>query len=191
MQYYKKGTIFLDRDGVLIKEVDYLSSLTQIEIFDESFEAIKMFNQAGFHVIVISNQSGVARGYFSLEFVNDCHLFIQNKLRLKGAIIDQLYFCPHYADGEIKEFSITCDCRKPGIGLINRARKQFPTNLGNSFIIGDKLIDIQTGIIAGIKPVLVKTGYGEETAHINRVFLIENNVWICDNILEAAKKILT
>ncbi|MCK5078027.1 MAG: HAD family hydrolase [Calditrichia bacterium] len=190
MEFLEKGIIFLDRDGVLIKDVDYLSSFEQIEIIDGAVEAVKLFNEAGFYVVVISNQSGVARGYFTLEFVNDSHLLLQNKFRQNNAVINGFYFCPHYIDGAIEEFTKKCNCRKPAVGMIERALRQFPGKLKKSYFIGDKMSDVQTGLNYNIKPVLVKTGYGEQTVIDNRVFLIENNILICENILDAAKKIL-
>lgn len=182
--------VFLDRDGVLIEEVEYLDSLDKIKIIPGAIEAVRLFNEADFKVIVISNQSGVARGYFPIEFVIQTHELLNQRFAVQGARIDQFYFCPHHPQGTVEEFAIECTCRKPGIGMLVRAQKDFQIDLKNSFLIGDKISDIQAAFTAGAIPVLVKTGYGLQTLSQNHTDLKFNQVQIARDILDAAQKIM-
>ena len=147
--------VFLDRDGTINEEVNYLSKVEQIKILPNSPKAIKLLNENGFKVIIITNQSGVARGYFSVQELENIHNHLKNQLLKDGAIIDAVYYCPHHPDDR-------CDCRKPKTGMIDRAKEEFEIDLSSSFIVGDKLLDLETGHRAGCKTVLVLTGYGSD-----------------------------
>jgi D-glycero-D-manno-heptose 1,7-bisphosphate phosphatase len=152
---------FLDRDGVLIEEKHYISSPDEIEIIPGVEKALEYLRSKGYLAIVVSNQSGVARGLFSEDSVKK----INEKLvgLLKGAEITANYYCPHHRDGELPEYSIDCDCRKPQPGMLLKAAKDYRIDLSRSFIVGDKLSDIYAGQSAGCKiGILVKTGHGEE-----------------------------
>lgn len=148
----KQPAIFLDRDGTLIEEVNYLHRVEDLKLFNFSREAIKKLKDAGFLIIVVTNQSGIGRGIYTEADVHAIHNEIQQ--RLDGAI-DAFYFCPHLpSDG--------CECRKPGQGMINAARQAFEIDDAGSWMIGDKKLDVETGIQAGFRCALVLTGYGKE-----------------------------
>jgi D-glycero-D-manno-heptose 1,7-bisphosphate phosphatase len=145
-----KPAVFLDRDGTLIREVDHLSDTAGLEVFSYSQEALELLKAAGFRLIVVTNQSGIGRKYFSEGSMHEIHREIQRQV---GGLIDKFYFCPHLPDDE-------CRCRKPEIGMIEDACKDFAIDLSNSWMIGDKEIDIEFAKYAGIQSILVRTGYG-------------------------------
>jgi histidinol-phosphate phosphatase family protein len=147
--------VFFDRDGVINKEVSYLDSTDKVEILPGTAEAIKLLNQKNFKVVIITNQSGIARGYFTINTLNEIHNLIQNELMKSSAKIDAFYFCPHLPSDD-------CECRKPKIGLIKKAEKELDIDLTSSYFIGDTISDLKAGINAGLKSILVLTGYGEK-----------------------------
>jgi D-glycero-D-manno-heptose 1,7-bisphosphate phosphatase len=147
----KKAAIFLDRDGVLIKEKDFLISENEIEFFPETFESLRSIN-SDYLKIVVSNQSGVARGYFTSADVRKLNGILSRRLADNGILIDAWYFCPHGPEDD-------CSCRKPRPGMISEAAEKMNIELSRSWIIGDKTSDIEAGKVSGMKTVLVKTGY--------------------------------
>ncbi len=148
----KQPAVFVDRDGTLIEEVNYLSRVEDLRLFPFTFEAVKSLKDQGFLVIVVTNQSGIGRGVYSEEDMHTIHAAIQE--RLFGAI-DAFYFCPHLpCDG--------CECRKPGVGMIESALNDFEIDLEHSWMIGDKKIDVEAGQLVGVATALVLTGYGEK-----------------------------
>ena len=147
--------VFLDRDGTINEEVNYLSRIEQVKILPNSAKAIKLLNDNGFKIIIITNQSGVARGYFSIERLEEINNHLKNELLKENAIIDAIYYCPHHPDD-------LCQCRKPKTGLIERARDEHDVDLSSSFVIGDKILDLETGRKMGCKTILVLTGYGSD-----------------------------
>jgi len=153
----KNNAIFLDRDGVINKEVNHLSDPNNFEFIEGSIEALKILKQKGFLLIIITNQAGIARGLFTDETLKSIHNKMNKRLKQDGVELDDIFYCPHHPD-----FSGPCDCRKPNPGMIFNAKSKYNIDLNNSFMIGDTLKDIQTGIAAKCKTVLVLTGYGKE-----------------------------
>ena len=161
----KSKTVFIDRDGTLIEEVNFLSRVEDLRFFSYTDEAVRLLKENGYLVIVVTNQSGIGRGIFPESAMHAIHRQIQNDLTLK---LDGFYFCPHLpTDG--------CRCRKPNLGMIENACRDFAVDLENSWMIGDKLLDVELGFNAHIKTALVLTGYGKkhlgelpEKAGINR-----------------------
>lgn len=152
--------VFLDRDGTINKEVNYLYRPEDFQFIENTIESIKIFHKLKYKVIVITNQSGVARGYYTEDDVKKLHKHIDELLANKGTYVDHYYYCPHYSEGTVDEYKKTCECRKPKVGMIVDAVKDFDIDLNESIIIGDKEIDAQTGKNAGIgKCVLVRTGH--------------------------------
>jgi D-glycero-D-manno-heptose 1,7-bisphosphate phosphatase len=133
---------FLDRDGVLNIDHGYVHRPEQLEWIDGAREAVRLLNSAGYYVFVISNQSGVARGYFDEAAVNSFHAHMQDGLAAHDAHIDAFYFCPHHPDGVIKSLAVSCHCRKPAPGMLEQAAREWPIDLGASFLIGDKDDDV-------------------------------------------------
>lgn len=159
---HKQKAIFLDRDGTINKHVGFLKQPNQVELENGVSEAIKKINESEYLAIVISNQPVIARGECSFETLEAIHNRLYTLLGREGAYIDGLYYCPHHPDsgyeGEVKELKIKCDCRKPEIGMITQAVKDYNIDLENSWMVGDTTIDIMTGKNAGIKTALVLTG---------------------------------
>jgi histidinol-phosphate phosphatase family protein len=148
--------IFLDRDGTINREVGYLSSPKKLRLFAGAGEAIRLLSQAGFKVIVVTNQSGVARGLLKRRELKNINRFLEAKLAKEWARIDAFYICPHHPDDN-------CSCRKPRTGLIKKAARDFGLDLSRSYIIGDKLSDIEMGRRARLKEsILVLTGLGKK-----------------------------
>ena len=147
--------VFLDRDGTIIEDVGYLGECGKIKFLPRVSEAIKLLNENGFKVIVTTNQSGVARGYFTEETVREINRYIQESLAKQGALIDKTYYCPHHIEGIIREYRKECHCRKPNSGMIEEATREFGIDLKGSFVIGDKISDIEAGHRAGCKTILL------------------------------------
>lgn len=151
----KKPALFLDRDGVLTEEIGYITSVKNLHIFPYAVECIRQIHEKGYYAIVITNQSGIARGLFTEETLKDMNTF------LKGMTgVDAIYYCPHHPDGVIDQYSKICKCRKPAIGLLEQACNDFNIDMNRSFMVGDRAGDILTGQRAGIKTVLLESGYG-------------------------------
>lgn len=166
--------VFLDRDGVLIEDVHYLSVMSKIKILPYAADALAFLKKNGFKLIVITNQSGVGRGYFDMNFVNNTHRFINKQL---GGLIDKFYVCPHKPEDN-------CGCRKPKTELIDKAAEDFEIDRKKSFVVGDKETDIELGINANITPLLVLSGYGVQYKDGTKAKKIFNNLyeaarWIC------------
>ncbi len=157
----KVEAIFLDRDGTINEEVGYLSSLAQLMLYPQAARAIKMINVSGMKSIVVTNQSGVARGYFTAALVADVHMKIQSLLASHQAHLDAFYYCPHHPEGQ-GIYRQECNCRKPEPGMLLTAAQDMGIDLGRSYLIGDTRKDMQAGLKAGAKAVLVRTGYGRE-----------------------------
>lgn len=152
--------MFLDRDGTIAEEVGYLNHAARFRMFPFAAPAIRRLNEAGLAVVVVTNQSGVARGYFPETLVQEVHQRMQRDLNSAGARLDGIYYCPHgSADG--------CTCRKPQTGMIDQARREHQLDLPRSFVVGDRFIDMEMGFRVGCNTILVRTGYGlgEETWH--------------------------
>lgn len=148
-----KPCIFLDRDGTLIEERHYLSDPAQVALVPGAAEAVRLAGQAGFLVVVLTNQSGVGRGYFTLDDVERVHRRIEELLAREGAKLDAVYVCPHAPEDG-------CQCRKPRPGLVRQAARCLPVDLARSWMIGDKAADLELARNAGLQGVLVRTGYG-------------------------------
>lgn len=182
-----KRAVFLDRDGTLIEEVGYLNRLDRVAFFPWSVDAVRVLNDAGLLVVVVTNQAGVARGYFDEQFVRDTHALIDGRMRRGRARIDGYYYCPHHPDGKVEAFRAVCDCRKPKPGMLLRAAREHGIDLAGSFVVGDRWLDVEMGRAAGATTVLVKTGYGLEDD--DRPDGLEADV-VADNLMQAAGWIL-
>lgn len=160
----KRKAVFFDRDGVVSKEVDQLSRIEDFKIYNFSPKAIKAINNSDYLSIIITNQPMIAKGFLREDDLKEIHKKLETELGLKGAKIDAIYYCPHHPErgfaGERSELKIKCKCRKPEIGLLLKAKKDFNIDFKKSYFIGDTTSDILAGKRAGCKTILVKTGYG-------------------------------
>jgi len=152
--------IFLDRDGTINEEMGYINHPDRFKIFSFVAESIKIFNQSGFLVIIITNQSGIARGYYSETMVQNLHYRLITEMKNQGAQIDAIYYCPHHPTEGRGEYRLECDCRKPKPGLILKAVQQHNISLAASYLIGDRYQDIIMAKQLKMKVGLVLTGYG-------------------------------
>ena len=152
--------VFLDRDGTINEEVGYLSRLEQLKIFPSSAAAIRILNQRNIPVIVVTNQSGVARGYFKEDFVHEVHELLQKQLGIADAHIDAFYYCPHHPTEGHSPYLQICSCRKPEVGMLLQAARDLHLDLSRSYMVGDMMKDVLAGKKAGTKSILVMTGYG-------------------------------
>jgi D-glycero-D-manno-heptose 1,7-bisphosphate phosphatase len=152
---------FLDRDGVLIEEVNYLASPGQVALIKGAAEALRKLRAAGHVIIVVTNQAGVAKGYFREDIIPAVHSRIHELLADGGASVDGFYYCPHHPSGKVREYSVECSCRKPEPGMILRAASELNVDLASSFMIGDKISDLEAAANAGCRAAaLVRTGHG-------------------------------
>ncbi len=178
-----KQAVFLDRDGTINIEKDYLFRPEEFEFTPGAVEAIRLLNRSGYLVIVVTNQSGVARGYYTEEDVVKLHSHIDELLQSGGARVDAWYYCPHHPAGG-GPYNQECDCRKPFPGMLRQAAADHGIDLSRSWMVGDKSADMDAGLSAGCKPVLVLTGYGAETSHT-----LSSDQICCPDLLSAAKLI--
>lgn len=155
-----RPAVFLDRDGTIIEESGYLDRLERLVFFPYSVDAIRLLNRAGFAVVVITNQAGIARGIVKPSFVDEAHRFIAARVEAGGARIDGFYYCPHYRSGTVPEFVRACDCRKPASGMLTRAAADLDLDLSASFAVGDRWHDVAAAAAVGARGVLVRTGLG-------------------------------
>ncbi|MCK6543850.1 HAD family hydrolase [bacterium] len=158
-----KPAVFFDRDGTLNVEKNYLYRPEDFEWISGAQEAVHLLNEAGFLVFVITNQAGVARGFYSEQDVNRLHDFMADQLEQKKAHMDAFFYCPHHPEGTIPEYTKLCDCRKPASGMIRQALMRFDIDLNTSFVVGDYKSDIELANREAIRSVLVKTGHGQKT----------------------------
>lgn len=182
----KKRGAFLDRDGTIIYDAHFLEDESKIELIPGAVESIKSLNNADFEVVVLTNQSGVARGYFGTEVVERINSRVVELFAERGARISAVYYCPHHAEGIVEAFAIDCNCRKPGIGMPVKAADDFNIELSKSIVIGDKASDLQLAKNIGAKALLVRTGKGAET-EIASGHLADG---VYDNILDAVRTII-
>jgi D-glycero-D-manno-heptose 1,7-bisphosphate phosphatase len=154
-----KPAVFLDRDGTVIEERGYLGRLELIQLFPGSTEAIRLLKAAGFAVVIVTNQAGIARGLFDEAFVESAHARLDVMLREGGAVVEGYYYCPHHPDGIVDRYRIVCGCRKPAAGMVRQAAAALDLDVAQSFVVGDKWLDMGLARNAGATGVLVRTGY--------------------------------
>jgi len=150
--------VFIDRDGTLIKDVPYNANTALIQFLPNAIESLTALKENNFLLILISNQSGIAKGLFTIDELEEMHQAIQKTLLNFNVWLDEIYYCPHHPEGKIKQYSIECDCRKPKPGLILQAAKEYDIDLSGSWMIGDILNDVEAGNTAGCKTILLDNG---------------------------------
>ncbi len=150
-----KKVAFLDRDGVISEDVGHLHKIEDLHLLPGAVGAIKKLNNEGYLVIVVTNQAGIAKGLYTISDMEKLHAEMYARLDSEGAHIDKTYYCPHHPEGVIAEYAITCECRKPGTGMIESAVREFDVDPAASFLVGDKLSDILAGKRMGLKTVFV------------------------------------
>lgn len=186
----RRPAVFLDRDGTISEEVGYVNHIDRLQIFPWTAEAIRKLNHAGLPAVVVTNQSGVGRGYFPEELVHRTHERIARELGAGGARIDAFYYCPHHPESPLEAYRTPCRCRKPLTGMLDDAARELGLDLDASYLVGDSLRDMETGWNGGTRSVLVMTGYGRGNYEYHRGRLVRPPDLIAENLLEAVEKIL-
>ena len=174
---------FLDRDGVLNVEAGYVDRLERLVLFPFVIDAIRLLNQAGYVVVVITNQVGVAHGLYGEDFVERTGQYLMERARQGGARIDGHYYCPHSPDAVIERLRVDCDCRKPKPGMALQAARDLNIDLARSVVIGDRWRDLAVARAIGARGILVKTGYGATEAALPPAGMTADHV--CENLIEA------
>lgn len=176
----KNKAIFLDRDGVIIQEPPhYIYRPDQLKFIPGSIEAMKLLNKNDFKVVIVTNQAGVAKGYYLEKDVISFNQLMRDELMLYDVYIDAIHYCPHHPDSKIRKYRLDCDCRKPRSGMLKKSEKELDIDFKHSYMIGDKKSDIDAGNRVGCKTVLVLTGYGIEESKNNNIDcdFIANNLY--------------
>ena len=185
--------VFIDRDGTLIEDIPYNAEPAFIEFLPHSIEALAMLKKNNFLLILVSNQSGVARGFFTINDVEKMHEAIQQQLSQYNIQFDAIYYCPHHPEGKIWHYKIDCECRKPKPGMILQAASEHNIDLSNSWMAGDILNDVEAGNAAGCKTILLDNGNETEWV-LNEIrtpaFTVKNWKAIARTILSNQKVVL-
>ena len=181
-----RRAVFLDRDGTMLEEGNYVDRLDRLVFFPYTVDAIRALNDAGLAVVVVTNQSGVARGMYPESFVGDAHRHIDERLHAGGARVDGYYYCPHHPQGTVEALRRDCDCRKPRPGQLLQAAADLDLDLARSFMVGDRWKDIEAGQAVGARTVLVRTGYGRDAEESKR----DGGTVVVDNLIQAVTWIL-
>ena len=157
----KNKVAYLDRDGTINVEKEYLSKPDEVELIPGSASAIRLLNEAGYRVFGVSNQAGVARGYFTIEDILAVNKKVSELVAKGGGRLEEIFYCPHHPEGKVAEYTKTCGCRKPAAGMIEQAVEKYDLNPSETVVIGDKALDIKMGHNIGATTILVYTGYGK------------------------------
>jgi D-glycero-D-manno-heptose 1,7-bisphosphate phosphatase len=189
MKTDKLPTVFIDRDGTINTEAGYINHIDNFELYPFVHQAIRLLNEHNILVVVITNQAGIARGYFPEILLKKVHKKMEDELTKKGAKVDAIYYCPHHTSSKIPEFAIDCNCRKPKPGMILQAIKESPVDTDKMFMVGDRFSDIKIGKNTGCKTIMVKTGYGKGELELNPNSEIIAD-YIVDNLLDSVLLIL-
>jgi len=155
-----KPAVFLDRDGTVIEERGYLDRMELLELFPWTADALRLLKRAGYTLVVVTNQSAIARGIIDEPFLGQVHHELSTRLARGGAAIDRYYYCPHLVDAPLERYRQTCRCRKPGPGMIEQACQELGLDPARSFMIGDRWLDVACGVGAGTRAIRVLTGHG-------------------------------
>ena len=182
--------IFLDRDGTICEEVGYLGDPDRLRLLPGSARAIRLINESPYRAVVVTNQAGVARGLFPESRILEVNDRLRELLALEDARVDGLYYCPHHPDHGEPPYRARCGCRKPETGMIDQAASEMTLHLPGSYLIGDKRVDVQCAQAAGMKGVLVRTGYGAEELENREAWTCDPPHIIADDLLAAVERIL-
>lgn len=185
----KRKAVFLDRDGTVSTEVGYINHLSRFQLYPYTAPAIRLLNENGWLAILVTNQAGVARGYFQEELVKAVHEHLQKELENQGARLDAIYYCAHHPTVGEPPYRLDCDCRKPKPGLVKRATSDFDIDLENSWMIGDRFSDIELARNAGLNAAFVMSGYGRGEWEYQRAGWQLQPDLVADDLLEAVKAI--
>jgi D-glycero-D-manno-heptose 1,7-bisphosphate phosphatase len=183
--------IFMDRDGTLSHEVGYVNHVSRFRLYPWAVEAVRLANRNGFLSVVITNQAGVARGYFPESVIHEVHAALNASMEAGGARLDAVYYCPHHPSAGEPPYRKDCDCRKPKPGLLRRAEAELGVDLSRSFVVGDRLGDLELAWGVGATGVLVKSGYGLGELTYHAPSWPRQPDLVADHLLEAVERIVS
>ncbi len=186
----KRPAVFIDRDGTISEEVGYVNHPSRFKLYPYSFEAVKLLNNNNWLAIVVTNQAGVARGYFSEDVVKEIHGRLDEMMIDASARLDAIYYCAHHPTVGEPPYRLDCTCRKPKAGLIERAATDFDIDLATSWMVGDRYGDIELARNAGLKSAFVLSGYGRGEWEYQRANWKHEPDLVSENLLESVKSIL-
>jgi D-glycero-D-manno-heptose 1,7-bisphosphate phosphatase len=186
----KRRAVFIDRDGTISEEVGYVNHPSRYRVFPYAAEAIKQLNEAGWLAVLVTNQAGVARGYFTEDVIGAVHDLLARELEGGGARLDAIYYCPHHPSVGEPPYRFDCDCRKPRPGLIRRAAADLDIDLAASWMVGDRYSDTELARNAGTRAALVLSGYGRGEWEYQRGAWRHEPDLVAENLLEAVRKII-
>jgi D-glycero-D-manno-heptose 1,7-bisphosphate phosphatase len=186
----KRRAVFIDRDGTISEEVGYVNHPSRYRVFPYAAEAIKRLNEADWLAILVTNQAGVARGYFTEDVIGAVHSLLAQELARGGAHLDAIYYCPHHPSVGEPPYRFDCDCRKPRPGLIHRAAFDFDIDLAGSWMVGDRYGDTVLARNAGTRAALVLSGYGRGEWEYQRAAWQHQPELVAEDLLEAVEKII-
>lgn len=185
-----KRAVFIDRDGTISEEVGYVNHPSRFKLFPYSAEAIKLLNESGWLAILVTNQAGVARGYFTEDVIHSVHRQLTSELEAAGARLDGIYFCAHHPTVGEPPYRVDCECRKPKPGLIMQAAQDFSIDLTQSWMVGDRYSDIEVARNAGLRSAFVLSGYGRGECDYQSKNWEHQPELIADNLLAAVKSVI-
>ncbi|MBV9957545.1 MAG: HAD family hydrolase [Acidobacteria bacterium] len=187
----KRRAVFMDRDGTISEEVGYVNHPTRYKVFPYAAEAVRLLNEQGWLAVLVTNQAGVARGYFTEEMIGTVHGSLQTELERGGARLDAIYYCAHHPSVGEPPYRFDCDCRKPKPGLIQRAATDLEIELDESWMVGDRYSDIELARNAGVRACFVLSGYGRGEWEYQRASWKHQPDLVAENLLEAVRKIIS
>jgi D,D-heptose 1,7-bisphosphate phosphatase len=180
----RRPAAFLDRDGTINVDAGYIDRLDRLELYPFAIDAIRLFRRAGYLVVVITNQAGVAQGLYGEDFVETTARFLADRAKLGDTQIDGHYYCPHSPDAVVERYRVDCECRKPKAGMARRAAEELGIDLARSVVIGDRWRDLAVAQAVGARGIMVKTGYGATEALRPPPGMTADAV--CDDLIGAA-----
>ena len=186
----KRRAVFIDRDGTISEEVGYVNHPSRYRVFPFAPAAIRLLNDAGWLAVLVTNQAGVARGYFKEDLIAAVHAVLDQELGRGGARLDAVYYCPHHPSVGEPPYRSDCDCRKPKPGLITRAADDLGIDLARSWTVGDRYGDVELARNAGTRSALVLTGYGRGEYEYQRDSWRREPDLVAENLLAAVREIL-
>jgi D-glycero-D-manno-heptose 1,7-bisphosphate phosphatase len=186
----KRPAVFIDRDGTISEEVGYVNHPSRFRVFPYSAQAIRTLNEFNWLAILVTNQAGVARGYFAEDVIGQVHEQLNKALETSKARLDAIYYCAHHPSVGEPPYRVDCDCRKPKPGLIQRAAADFEIDLEHSWMIGDRYSDTELAHNAGLKSAFVLSGYGRgEWEYQRSEWKLQPDI-VCENLLDAVRTIV-
>jgi D-glycero-D-manno-heptose 1,7-bisphosphate phosphatase len=185
-----RPAIFMDRDGTLSHEVGYVNHVSRFRLYPWAVEAVRLANRSGFLAVVVTNQAGVARGYFPESVIDEVHASLEASMSAGSARLDGIYVCPHHPSVGDPPYRKDCDCRKPKPGLLRRAEADLGIDLARSFVVGDRLGDLELAWAVGATGVLVKSGYGLGELTYHAPSWSRQPDLVADHLLEAVERLV-